>query len=178
MPLPTPRLLAALQPFVRFPSHVHGPAHWTRVHRFGRALARRLDLPSEACACVDLFAWLHDLAREDDGPSPLHGADGAAQVEAVLPAIAEAVTPAQIYVVKKAIELHVGGLVAGRAWEAGAFEAAPWPRDLLVATVGCCWDADRLDLPRVGVWPAERYMSTPAWREIAALSARIHRSPR
>jgi uncharacterized protein len=177
MPLPSSRVLPALQRFVRFSSEIHGPAHWARVRRFGRALAERLDLPPEASACVELFAWLHDLAREDDGPSPLHGVEGAAQVEAVLPAIAEAVTPAQIDVVKKAIELHVDGLVAARAWERGAFEGLPWPRDLLVTTIGCCWDADRLDLPRVGVWPAERYMSTPAWREVAELSAALRGGP-
>jgi uncharacterized protein len=27
-------------------------------------------------------------------------------------------------------------------------------------TTGTCWDADRLDLPRVGIRPATRYMST------------------
>jgi len=28
------------------------------------------------------------------------------------------------------------------------------------ATTGVCWDADRLDLPRVGIAPAPRLMST------------------
>jgi uncharacterized protein len=35
-------------------------------------------------------------------------------------------------------------------------------------TIGTCWDADRLDLGRVGVEPSPEYMSTEFGREIAA----------
>ena len=35
-------------------------------------------------------------------------------------------------------------------------------------TIGTCWDADRLDLGRVGMQPKARYMSTTFGREIAA----------
>jgi uncharacterized protein len=31
-------------------------------------------------------------------------------------------------------------------------------------TIGACWDADRLDIGRVGIIPRERYMSTAAGR--------------
>jgi hypothetical protein len=31
-------------------------------------------------------------------------------------------------------------------------------------TIGCCWDADRLDLPRVGITPTAEYLSTEAAR--------------
>jgi uncharacterized protein len=174
--LETPaEILQALQPHVRFPSVLHGPPHWARVHRFGLALAERVDLPAEGRVCVELFAWLHDLAREDDGPGAQHAIDGAVQIDAVLPAIAGALSPAQIETVRAAIRYHSDGMVAGGAWDAGAFEGIDWPRDLLVATVGCCWDADRLDLPRVGIAPNDRYMSIAAWREVESLSARIHR---
>ena len=37
-------------------------------------------------------------------------------------------------------------------------------------------DADRLDLPRVGVAPIGKSMSTPVWREVQPLSTRIHAS--
>jgi uncharacterized protein len=36
-------------------------------------------------------------------------------------------------------------------------------------TVGACWDADRLDLPRVGIKPDARLLSTAAARAGAAL---------
>jgi uncharacterized protein len=32
-------------------------------------------------------------------------------------------------------------------------------------TVGTCWDADRLDLGRVGILPEKKYLSTAAARE-------------
>jgi uncharacterized protein len=166
MPRSTAQILAALRPHVRFPSVVHGPAHWVRVHRFGGLLAARVALPPEARACVDLFAWLHDIAREDDEASRRHAVEGAAQIDAILPAIAAPLTTDQIETIRAAILHHSDGMVAARAGEAGVFDGIGWPGDLVVATVGCCWDADRLDLPRVGVQPAERFMSTPVWREV------------
>ena len=33
-------------------------------------------------------------------------------------------------------------------------------------TIGCCWDADRLDLGRVGIEPEAEYQSTVAAREM------------
>ena len=174
MPRSAVQILAALQPHVRFPSVVHGPRHWARVRRFGALLATRVALPAEARACVELFAWLHDLAREDDGASRRHAVDGAEQIDAVLPEIAGPLSPDQIETIRVAIRYHSDGMVAARAWEAGAFDGIGWPRDLAVATVGCCWDADRLDLPRVGVVPTEAFMSTPVWREVQQISARMH----
>lgn len=168
------QIIAALRPYVRFDSALHGPAHWAHVHRFGAALADRLDLPPEGRVCVELFAWLHDLARKDDEAGAQHAVDGAAQIEAILPVIADPLTPAQIETIRVAVRHHSDGMVSGRAGEAGVFAHIDWPRDLVVATVGCCWDADRLDLPRVGMTPSDRFMSTRVWKEIAPLSARIH----
>ena len=37
-------------------------------------------------------------------------------------------------------------------------------------TVGACWDADRLDLTRIGARPVERYMSTAKGKELARAS--------
>lgn len=174
--LTTPaQILAALQPHRRFDSTLHGPPHWARVHRFGLALADRIGLSPEGRVCVELFAWLHDLAREDDGPGRKHAVDGAAQIDTILPAIAPPLSPAQLETLRAAIRHHSDGMVAARAWEAGALECVDWPRDLVIATVGCCWDADRLDLPRVGITPTDALMSTAVWREVAPLSVRIHR---
>jgi uncharacterized protein len=173
----TAQLLRALQPHTRFRSVLHGPAHWTRVHRFGNLLADREHLPDEARVVVDLFAWLHDLAREDDEAGRRHAIDGAAQLDALLPAVTSPLAPEPVEILRAAIRHHSDGMVATRAWEAGIFQQTGWPRDLVVATVGCCWDADRLDLPRVGIAPCAAFMSTGAWREVQALSARIHAMP-
>ena len=37
-------------------------------------------------------------------------------------------------------------------------------------TIGTCWDADRLDIGRVGIIPHQRYMSTKPGRRRAKLS--------
>ena len=34
------------------------------------------------------------------------------------------------------------------------------------ATIGTCWDADRLDLGRIGTIPSEEYMSTEVGKDI------------
>ena len=33
-------------------------------------------------------------------------------------------------------------------------------------TIGVCWDADRLDLLRVGIIPLDKYLSTKAGKEM------------
>src|SRR5262249_18624408 len=50
-----------------YPIHAHGRGRWARVHLFGLLPAEREELPAMARACVEVFAWVHDLAREDDG---------------------------------------------------------------------------------------------------------------
>jgi uncharacterized protein len=37
-------------------------------------------------------------------------------------------------------------------------------------TIGTCWDADRLDIGRVGITPCGHYMSTVAGKDVAALA--------
>jgi hypothetical protein len=45
--------------------------------------------------------------------------------------------------------------------------------------VGACWDADRLDLPRVGIAPVGRYLSTATARDGATIArfADVGREP-
>jgi uncharacterized protein len=38
-------------------------------------------------------------------------------------------------------------------------------------TIGTCWDADRLDLGRVGMIPNPKFMSTPFGKEIAEVGS-------
>ena len=171
----TAEIIRALMGHTRFPSRVHGPAHWARVHRFGCLLAEKEGLPAHARTCVELFAWTHDLAREDDGGGNRHAIDGAAYIDDVLPAVFGPLPADQVEILRTAIRYHSDGLVAAEVVELGLLDRAGWPRDLLAATVGCCWDADRLDLPRVGIQPAAPLMSTAAWRDVMALSAQVHK---
>ncbi len=168
-------ILRKLVGLARYPSQIHGPAHWARVRHFGALLAEAEDLPPAARTCVEVFAQIHDLAREDDGGGNQHAIDGASYMDEVVSAVFSGqLSPDQVETVRAAIRYHSDGMVAQQASEDGLFEGLGWPRDLLVRTVGCCWDADRIDLLRVGIHPAHEFMSTSGWRDVLALSLRIH----
>jgi uncharacterized protein len=128
------------------PDSVHGAQHWRRVARNGRHLAGRTGAD---LVVVRLFALFHDSRREHDGPDLVHGDQGA--------------------------ELAM-------QWRGVVYELDDTRMDLLVTacrghtrerhhadpTIGTCWDADRLDLGRVGIVPSPGYMSTGFGRELAA----------
>jgi uncharacterized protein len=166
-----------LEAFARFPSVIHGSGHWFRVRRFGALLAEREGLPPAARQCVEIFSLVHDLARVHDGGGNQHAIDGAQYVDDVVPAVFGAVPQGQVEIVRMAIRYHSDGLVARRASEHGLFDPLEGPPDLVLRTVACCWDADRLDLPRVGIRPHPDLMSTTSWREVLPLALRYHGFP-
>lgn len=123
----------------------HGPAHWRRVERNGLLIATR---SGADVAVVRLFALFHDSRRENEGTDPQHGARGAV----------------------------LAGQLRGQhfALEDDAFDkliyACTWHTHESRnddPTIGTCFDADRLDLGRVGIIPEPEYMSTEFGREIA-----------
>ncbi|MGC4013561.1 MAG: hypothetical protein QM755_03430 [Luteolibacter sp.] len=124
---------------------VHGPDHWKRVERNGLLLAGRTGADPEV---VRLFALFHDSCRENDGHDPDHGARGAAYA-ADLRGTAFDLDDARFELLTLACIGHTDEL------------HHPDP------TVGTCWDADRLDLGRVGMIPDPYYMSTAFGKEIA-----------
>lgn len=127
------------------PWSLHGPDHWRRVERNGRLLATRCDAD---VIVVRLFALFHDAKRENEGHDRGHGGRGA----------------------EYARELRRGWLpISDDQFELLHF-ACVWHTDADRhddPTIGACWDADRLDLGRVGVIPSAEYMSTAFGREIA-----------
>jgi uncharacterized protein len=167
-------ILEKLVGYARIKSSIHGPAHWSRVRRFGALLAEREDLPEAARTCVEIFAWVHDLARLDDGGGNQHAHDGAYSIDEVVPAVFGILPAVQLETIRTAVLYHSDGMVAEHAAADGLLDHLDGPRDVIVRTIGCSWDADRLDLPRVGIQPAPEFMSTAGWREVLALSLRIH----
>jgi uncharacterized protein len=128
---------------------LHGPSHWRRVERHGRLLAagtRGADL-----LVVRLFAVLHDSKRIDEGTDWGHGERGAELAKALRGKLF-ALDDARLRTLVVACEGHEKGRVSDDP------------------TVGACWDADRLDLTRVGARPDERYMSTATGKELARAS--------
>jgi len=119
---------------------IHGEAHWQRVHENGRRLAEKTGADARI---VELFAYLHDSRRLDDGRDWDHGRRAAELITGLngnLLALSEDEMDSLTY----ACTYHTDGLIQASV------------------TVQTCWDADRLDLGRIGVRPDPRRLCTPA----------------
>jgi uncharacterized protein len=123
----------------------HGANHWGRVHCHALAIAeaRGADL-----LVVELFAFLHDSQRNDEWQDPRHGTRGAEYARALQGRFFE-LLPTQIDQLTHAICHHSGGEISTDA------------------TIQTCWDADRLDLGRVGIKPSDRFLSEEGAQRIA-----------
>jgi uncharacterized protein len=130
---------------------VHGPGHWRRVERNGLLIATR---SGADVIVVRLFALFHDSRRENDGWDHGHGARGA-QYAALLRGVNFELPDEQFDLLHYACTWHTDG----------HHHDDP--------TIATCWDADRLDLGRVGIIPSPEFMSTEFGREIAAFGS-IH----
>lgn len=135
---------------------IHGPSHWARVRRIGLDLAPRTGADRNV---VEAFALLHDARRWNDGRDPEHGARAAA--------LALELRGELVHLEGRRMELLLEAL---REHSDGRTEA-----DVTVAT---CWDADRLDLARVGIEPDPRYLCTVPARDPEFLRRAVERSRR
>ena len=132
--------------FLLGPYSIHGPSHWRRVEGNGLMLAR--DGSGADVTIVRLFAVLHDSRRHDEGTDWGHGERGAELARLLR---------GKYFDLSDAELGTLGAACAGH--EKGGVTDHP--------TIGTCWDADRLDLGRVGARPDPRYMSTDAGRRAA-----------
>lgn len=124
-------------------STLHGPEHWRHV---GKAAYRLLLTEPEADPAVAfLFALFHDSMRENDDVDPDHGSRARSLIwqlgQDVRPGLWH-LSPLQYTKLLYACHRHTEG------------EAMPDP------VIGVCWDADRLNLWRVGIYPDPQYLST------------------
>ena len=131
-------LLKAVLAQFRISRHgVHGPSHWARVrsHAFTVGKATGADL-----LVVELFAFLHDSQRENEWVDPHHGSRAAEYASSLN---------------RTFFDLNGGQLdmlcLAMRGHSDGGIHPDP--------TIQTCWDADRLDLGRVGTKPKACYLS-------------------
>ena len=135
---------------------IHGAGHWVRVRANGLRLAPATGADSTV---VELFAVLHDVCREDDGLDPGHGArsaEFALEVCDGLPGIGRE----QAQLLSLACRRHSDGLTEADV------------------TVQTCWDADRLDLGRVGIVPDPLRLCTAAAQEPGMIEWAYRRSTR
>jgi len=135
---------------------IHGVPHWTRVRWNGLTMARengaRLDV-------VELFAVLHDSQRFHDGRDRKHGARGA---DFTLQLNCELLRLDRVglEMLTHAVRHHSDGLTEADV------------------TVQTCWDADRLDLGRVGIVPRPDRLCTEQARDPALFELAYRRSVR
>ncbi len=120
---------------------LHGISHWARVNDNGIKLCTHY--PDANNDVVELFAWLHDIGRETDGNDEFHGSTSAIlivdQILGQYVTLDDQQAEEELII---AIRDHSKGLTEGSI------------------TTQICWDADRLDLGRLGILPLPERLCT------------------
>ena len=132
----------------------HGYPHWMRVLYNGRLLAKSERANTKV---LELFCLLHDTQRLNENRDPEHGYR-AAEFAKTLNGTWFNVDDEEMALLVQALTYHSDGYVKG---------------DI---TVQVCWDADRLDLGRVGIKPIPSRLCTAAAKSIDVLEAAYQRS--
>jgi uncharacterized protein len=133
-----PLVLAILEDY-ELPWHGHhGVGHWARVLENGLRLAKETGANVEV---VQLFAIFHDSRRVNEGYDDGHGQRGA-ELAVELRGEWFALSDREFDLLYRACAGHTEGETEA---------------DITIQT---CWDADRLDLGRVGIVPAPQKLCT------------------
>lgn len=125
---------------------LHGVSHWERVDRNGQMLAT----PDCDLTVVRLFAYLHDSCRVDDSYDDQHGPRAAKMIVNLRKTLLKDLTDHQFELLQTACYLHTTAHSTGDP------------------TIDVCFDADRLDLGRVGITPDPRKMATKRGKKVAS----------
>ncbi len=124
---------------------VHGVSHWDRVARNAEVLITS-DVDE---LVVKAFAYIHDVERVNDSDDLQHGPRAALLVDEIRSSVLSFLNDQEIEQLKEACRLHT---LRHRTED---------------PTVNACFDADRLDLGRVGITPNPDKMATTAGRIVA-----------
>ncbi len=142
---------AALPQAWRRESAWHGELHWRCVAATGLELASAdSDVDRELVFC---FGLLHDTRRVNEAVDSEHGPRAAAFAEELRADGVLQLDELRLATLVEALRLHSDGEVSSDP------------------TIGTCWDADRLHLPRVSIVPNPALFSTRAAHGHARLSA-------
>ncbi len=148
MPANIPLILhAVLEDYALPRGGDHGVAHWARVLENGLRMAEETGADVEV---VRLFAVLHDSRRLNEGTDPDHGPRAAEFARELL---------GRLFDLPKREFRLLHRACAGHTHE----------RTHPDVTIQTCWDADRLDLGRVGITPDPSYLCTEAARRAAMI---------
>lgn len=123
---------------------IHGWDHWMTVHENGITLAQENGADLRV---IELFALLHDSCRRNDGHDPGHGPRAAEFAQSLN----------RVFFTLEDSDLQIL-IIAIRDHNAGYVHEDP--------TIAVCWDADRLELPRVGIPTSPDYLGTEAAKKM------------
>jgi len=140
----TPELLQRILTGYMLPTTgVHGITHWARVLENGRRLSQQVDADP---LVLEYFAIFHDARRVNEAIDHGHGKRGF-QLARELRGAAFELDDDRFALLEQACNEHTSGLTKANV------------------SVQVCWDADRLDLFRVGIRPTPYYLCTEAAKE-------------
>ena len=143
MPISSKLIQLLRKEFVLNWGGVHGAPHWARVMQNGLRLC---EFTGANPKVVEAFAFLHDSKRLNDEDDPLHG-ERAANFIRSLPSSVLNLSIEEVKLLVDACIGHSHGLM------------------LADITIRTCWDADRLDLGRGGIYPDPARLCTEAARD-------------
>ena len=152
--LTTALLNHLLEQFPLGNSSIHGEDHWMRVLYNGRLLAKETGANLNV---VELFAVLHDCKRDNDDYDLEHGRRAAEYIEEIRSKWLK-IDDLETELLIEACEYHSDGYIEG---------------DITVQT---CWDSDRLDLGRVGIYPSPKRLCTEVAKKSDVIKAAYRRS--
>lgn len=121
-------------------SRDHGEQHWKAVAWAGHRIAS--EMPEADATVVLLFALFHDSMRHNEYRDPEHGERGGELARSMCGTHFE-LEPERLTLLVDACTRHDRGQVTDDP------------------TIGACWDADRINLWRVGIVPDAELLSTP-----------------
>ncbi|HMO16802.1 MAG TPA: hypothetical protein PKA63_03005 [Oligoflexia bacterium] len=116
---------------------IHGLNHWARVFHFGSLIAK--DLEHVDLIVVELFALFHDSRRENENSDPEHGYRGS---QLAIQLLSDYIDSYRLHTLVEACIWHT---------------SQTFSKNL---TVQVCWDADRLDLFRLGIEVNPAFLNT------------------
>jgi uncharacterized protein len=122
----------------------HGVVHWARVLENG---LRITEVTGADVEVVTLFALFHDARRVNEDVDKGHGRRGGNLARSLRGSLVH-LDDRRFELLYEACRLHTAGRTTGDP------------------TLLACWDADRLDLGRVGITPDPDRLCTDAAREL------------
>lgn len=138
---------------------IHGVRHWARVRRNGLIIAADNGADKDV---IQLFAFIHDAERYDDYTDPGHGERAAVLAEHLNGQFFD-LSRKRLGWLMQACEMHSDGHARSAS-------------GLAAATITACWDADRLDLGRIGIRPEPKYLSNAVAKSPTVIDVAYARS--